>query len=365
MSDHKVVILQNSLKTTNIFRYSYIKNLIDKGKQVVVIAPNDCDESKRLFETIGVKVKNIPSGDGKVNLLRSVIFMNYYILNYRIQNSVFVCHFVSTFVQTYFTLVPFNRKLLVSIEGLGSLFSKSKFPRLLLKTMLSSSNIIRLFCNNNEKELVGKEYDVVTNGIGIDLSNFCHSDEKDFGKHTRLLYVGRLIEDKGILVAISTLRYLLKKGHNVKLCVVGDIYQNNPTSLSLKDIEDYKAEFGASIEFVGFSSRVLDWYRNSDILLLPSVREGFPVCVMEANAVGIPAICYDVPGCRDAIIDGMNGFLVEPFDVNQYHAVVESCLSDELLIKLFYTSSKYARKNFDSKVKDNQFIKIIYGLYER
>lgn len=358
----KVVILQNSIKTTFIFRIDYIKKLLEEGIEVIVIAPNDCAYSEKKLKTAGVKVHRIPSINVKKDYFKVILLMNFFILKYRGKNTIFVCHFITTFIITYFTLIPFNSKCIVYIEGLGSLFSNRGKWQSFLKLLLISNRVKRVFCNHDERRVIGLPNDLVSGGIGVDLSYFNTLNKFMHNSTYNLLYVGRLIEDKGVLDVIDTLRYLINRNINVTLNLVGDVYTNNPTSLSKQDILSFKKEFGDCINFVGFSQNVKQWYERADLLLLPSRREGFPVCVMEANAMGLPAICYNVPGCSDAIKIGINGYLAEAFDCNEYASLVKKALDPRILNKISKTSVIYAQEHFDSKLKSFEFVQLIKSL---
>lgn len=319
--------------------------------------------SKKKLEKIGAKVVYIPPFKNKVSLFLSLLMLNLNIIKYRFNNSIFICHFVSTFIFSYVTLIPFNKYLIVYVEGLVSVFTKNVIYQKILKVLLIKSNAKRLFCNANERKLVGLKSDIVTGGIGIDLNKFSFSSSFKEGATTfNLLFVGRLLEDKGILLAIKTLRKLMNDGFSVKLNIVGDIYPNNPTSLNDEDIKNLKDEFGDNLIFNGYQDNMVEWYEKSDILLLPSKREGFPVCVMEANAMGLPAICFRVPGCQDAIVDNVNGFLVAPFNIDEYSEVIKKILNNEAIMRLKKTSTDYANKNFNSDKKSNELITIIKSI---
>ncbi|MFA0067589.1 glycosyltransferase [Vibrio breoganii] len=360
----KVVVIQNSIKTARLFRSSYIKKLIDSGFSVSIIAPNDCVDSINYFNSMGVVVHKVPIMKGYFSFLSSIFFMNWFIFNYRIRNIrvIFICHFLATFILTYLALIPFNRKCIVYIEGLGTIFSTNRFFQRILKVMLVKNRVKRLFCNSSERVAIGLDSDIVTNGIGVDLSKFRFSYSSEKQTHFQLLYVGRLIRDKGVIDAVSVLRTLLSRGYNVYLDLVGEVYLNNPSSINDEQIRQFKEEFGDKINFAGYSDNIQYWYEKSDLLLLPSIREGFPVCVMEANAMGIPAICYDVPGCSDAIESGVNGYLVTPFDFDAYVNVVSNLLDAKLLYSISKTSCLYANKNFDADIKSAELIGLVKSL---
>lgn len=340
----------------------YIKQLLAEDFEVIIVAPNDSLHSEKKLKAAGAQVHRIPCVHTKKDYFKVMILMNLLIFKYRGKHTIFLCHFVTTFLLTYFILVPFNSKCFVYIEGLGTLFSKKGNFQSFLKFLLVKNRVIRIFCNKDDRAVVGLPHDLILEGVGVDLSYF--NTPKTFSNDSvfKLLYVGRLIKDKGVLDVIETLRYLRKKGKNVTLNLVGDIYTNNPTSLSKQDLLDLKKEFGEVINFVGFSQNVKQWYEMSDILLLPSRREGFPVCVMEANAMGLPAICYDVPGCSDAIKVEVNGYLVKAFDCKEYVNIVEKVLDLASLKKISKTSTAYAQEHFDSRPKSLELVQIIKSL---
>ena len=91
--------------------------------------------------------------------------------------------------------------------------------------------------------------------------------------------------------------------------------------------------------------------RNSDLLIFPSFyREGVPRIVLEAMSSGVPAIVANVPGSRDAVIDGVTGFVVEPKShASLKHAVEKVLTDDELRYKMAISSREYALDRFDIK----------------
>ncbi len=357
-SEKTVVILHNSLKTVPIFRINYIKKLLESS-DIIIIAPNDCEKSKVYLEELGVTVLKVPPISGKLSLVEYLVLSNFYVLKLRVMGCYFISHFVTTFIFNFFSLMPFNSRVIIYIEGLGSVFTKSKALKVVLKLLLSMNKGQTLFCNSAEKSQIGGDLDLVTNGIGIDLENF-KLKELDFerlqNKKFRLLFVGRLIQDKGVLDAVAVLDGLKLLNVDVSLTLVGDIYPNNPSSITQEAISVLESKYENDIQFLGFSNSVIDWYNYADILLLPSIREGFPVCVMEASSVGIPSFGYDVPGVRDAIKSGVNGYTSQYKDVEGLVNLIYENLSYDKLKCLSKTASQYACTNFDAYDKSDEII---------
>ncbi|MEZ9898980.1 glycosyltransferase [Vibrio breoganii] len=360
----KIVIVQNSIKTTYNFRRHYIMKAL-KFNKVAVIAPNDDEFSKQSLENLGVQVYTLPMMSSLFSKVASFFLLNIYIFRERLNGSVFICHFLTTFVLSFFTLAPFNNKLIIYTEGLGSFFSNKVIPRSILRFFLVSERYTRLFCNLSERKALGRDSDIVTGGIGIELPEFPLKVEVKTNDEYQLLYVGRLLKDKGVVDAICVFRTLKDKGYSVKLNLVGDIYKNNPSSLSDKDVQSLKSEFGTSINFVGYTEDVLTWYNNSHVLLLPSIREGFPVCVMEASSVGVPTVGYDVDGVNSAVVPHKNGLLAEQKNIEHLTKLTEKLLSTDVLNKYRLSCSQHANNHFDIEPKSEQILDIVNDLYSK
>ncbi|EPN5230288.1 glycosyltransferase family 1 protein [Vibrio cholerae] len=357
-----VVIVHNSLKTARVFRSNLAKALIKLNYKVSLVAPRDCEDAMNYFKSIGVVVEGIPVYKGGVwGMFLSSVHMNLYLLKRRFFfNDCFMTFFAVTYLITFPSLGLFNKKLVVSIEGLGSLFD-GKLSKLVLKLMLRLNWGINFFSNIDEKLQVGKAEDLVTGGIGIDLDFFSASNIKKRSNEgcINLLYVGRLIRDKGVFDALNIFKLLLDRGYDVQLKLAGDVYLNNPSSLTLNDIEHLKEKYGNRVTFLGYSKNVKQLYLNSDFLLLPSRREGFPVCVMEASSLGVLTVAYKVPGCSDAIKSGINGFLVDFGDVKAAaNSIIDYIESGD---DLSSSSILYARQNFCANARLNNFIRAVFG----
>lgn len=352
-----ICIIQNSIKTVVVFRLSYIKELIHRGYKVYCIAPDDDPESVNLLKQHGVVVITT----GNKFLLYRYFFINFSLLCVLFKEKfklIVSCHFLVTFILSI-PSVFFARKNVVFIEGIGSFFTKNKGFLSVLRFLLIKFINKRIFMNEYEKNLLGNESDLVLGGIGVDIESFSPGSKiKNNSKKLELLYVGRLVEDKGIFYIIELIRCLKSKGIHFILNVVGDTYPANPSSLTENDIANLKMEFETEIVFHGYLCDLRHIYKKTDILLLLSKHEGFPVVVMEANACGVPAICYSVPGCVDAIETGINGFL---FDEGEIDGIVKLISTQDFSL-LAAQCRSHAENNFNQVNKNRAIIEAIESL---
>ncbi|MCF2908832.1 glycosyltransferase [Pseudoalteromonas sp. DL2-H2.2] len=352
-----ILIVQNSAKTTWSFREYPIRRLIDNGHSVSVVCIHDCQESIDKLVKIGVNVVSLQPQNhfkkalGLTKLVRRVVSEH--------DIDVIMCHFVTTFLLAYPALWLFRKKTILFIEGLGTLLYRSKAFAKVVR-LLAKPGFRRVFMNNDEYRILGSGEDLVLGGIGLDLNKYTLQK-----KHKKALFsmvfAGRLISDKGIYEAVEILRGLLARHVDVQLDIFGDIYPANPTSLSKEQLDILKREFGDRIQFHGYVSDLQDELVKADLLLLPSRHEGFPVVVMEASASGTPSLVFDVPGCRDAVQNGINGIVVPLGDVALATKKVADLidLSDKEYQAFSERCVVYARVNYDANDKFNAVSRIL------
>lgn len=133
------------------------------------------------------------------------------------------------------------------------------------------------------------------------------------------LFVGRLVRDKGVFDLVQAFCDLVGKGISAELWMVGPDEDG-----LLPDLQVSAAVVGERIRWLGRTFSPEHYMMAADVLVLPSYREGFGLVIAEAACCGIPALAYRIDGVIDAVMDGRTGVLIEPGDVNQLRAEMES-----------------------------------------
>ena len=151
----------------------------------------------------------------------------------------------------------------------------------------------------------------ILGGIGLNLKNYQFSEVSI--KPVKFLFIGRLLKEKGIFELIQAMRIVKSKYENVHFTILGAIDHENLGALKQETLDSLLRE--KLFEYPGYVSNVEDWITQTSVFILPSYREGVPRSTQEAMAIGRPVITTDVPGCRDTVVDGVNGFLVPKWDV--------------------------------------------------
>ena len=127
------------------------------------------------------------------------------------------------------------------------------------------------------------------------------------------VFVGRLVKDKGINELVQAFVKLNEVCPHTRLCLVGTFEDRLDPVLpqTRRWVEEHP-----SISAVGYQSDVRPYMAASNVLVLPSYREGFPNVVLQAGAMGLPCIVTDINGCNEAIVDGVNGRIVPKQDAD-------------------------------------------------
>jgi len=272
-----------------------------------------------------------------------------------------------------------------SVTGLGSFFldgeATGTTQKLLLALYRSAGffNSRSIFQNRDDLQFFLKEKLIpvsktaLIKGSGVDLERFnqvsfdeTHREalrtELDIlAEHIVVTCISRLLKDKGVGEFCETARAL----HNTwqgkaTFLLVGDFDDGNPSSLPHAHIE--KLIRAGIILFVGWRRDIPELLSISDVVVLPSYREGLPVSLQEALAMGKPVVTTDVPGCRETVDDGVNGFLVKVRDSSAVAEAVEKLLSDSALREqMGQASLKKAEAEFDV----NRIVEQHVDLYQK
>lgn len=195
-------------------------------------------------------------------------------------------------------------------------------------------------------------------GAGVDVQQFQPSALQ--ADPPIVVLLSRMLWDKGIQEFVEAARIIKRKNATcqVRFVLVGDTDDDNRGSIPREVLLSWQAE--GAIEWWGFRSDVANVLGQSTISCLPSYREGLPKSLLESLAVGLPCVATDVPGCREAVKHGVNGFLVPPKDPKNLAAAIDALLGNAQLIKQFGLASRKMAENVFSTTLVNHQTIILY-----
>tara|TARA_R110000851_G_scaffold135045_1_gene270415 strand:- start:3269 stop:4450 length:1182 start_codon:yes stop_codon:yes gene_type:complete len=343
------------------FRASTIQALREQGNRVVCLSPSD-DFSQRLLDDLGAEHIALPldgKSTGAVQELCSLRFIwsvmrEYrpdFVFNFTVKMNIY-CGLVCALQK-----VPFAN----NISGLGTAFIHDTwlFRQVRQVYGLVNRRSQKLFFQNEEdlgvfqsKGLLGDTPYTLLPGSGVDLARFWLSPLPEDLPFTFIM-IARLLGDKGAREYAEASRKLKADGVNVRCLLVGPLGVSNRTAISEDEVRHWQSE--GIVEYLGVTDDVRPMIEQAHVLVLPSYREGMPRTVLEAAAMGRPAIVTDVPGCRHAIEPGVTGWLCEVRSADSLAAQMRAVAQcDDATIK---QAGILARKRMEAHFSETLVVK--------
>jgi len=246
-----------------------------------------------------------------------------------------------------------------AISGLGYNFTgsrKSITQKVMIRFMrfgFNQKNIATIFQNQDDYKEV-KSLGVLNNsnmiyfikGSGVDLDQFNYS-EPNPKSLIRILFPVRMLWDKGVK-ELREASVLLKENYLdiIQFILSGLADTENKAGVTPEYLKDWSD--GKYVKWIGYQKDMVSVYKNSDIVVLPSYREGMPRTLIEACAMGRPIITTDAIGCRECVDEGINGFKVAVKSSEQLARAIEKLILNPVLIrKMGKASRTKAEAEFD------------------
>jgi len=161
-------------------------------------------------------------------------------------------------------------------------------------------------------------------GSGIDTNKYIPIKHAIDKKKVQFLFVARLLKDKGLYEYVDAARQLKKMYPDVEFAVLGPFYPGNPTAVTEEALQRWVKE--GDITYLGETDNVEAYIAKADCVVLPSYREGLSRVLLEASIMARPIITTDVPGCRELVDEGFNGFVCKVKDVDDLAEKIEKML---------------------------------------
>ena len=137
-------------------------------------------------------------------------------------------------------------------------------------------------------------------------------------------FVGRIVRDKGMIELAEAWRRLREDYSQAHLLLVGDYEEQDPVPDEVRNLLNNDPR----VHITGWLTDTAPYYAVMHLLVLPSYREGFPNTPLEAAAMELPVVATDIPGTRDAVVDGETGTLVPPYDAEALARAIRRYLND-------------------------------------
>ena len=185
----------------------------------------------------------------------------------------------------------------------------------------------------------------VVNGSGVDVARFAPAPLPAHQSGVHFLLIGRLLGDKGVREYAAAAQRVRAQYPSATFALVGGL-DSNPDSIAQSELDAWVT--AGTLQYLGRQADVRPALLACHVYVLPSYREGTPRSSLEAMAMGRPVITTDVPGCRETVVDGVNGFLVP---ARNAQALADKMLvfiaQPDLIVPMGQASRRMAEERFD------------------
>ncbi len=371
ISSKRIGIVANTTWNIYNFRLNVIDLLVKEGHDVFVMAPIDeYIEYKERFPS----VKHIPlrvlTRDGK-HPLKDFMLIEELRRKYKRLKLDIVIHYthkpnIYGAIAGKLTNIP----TIGIVTGLGYPFLKKGWMEKLVATMYRLTSGLHkkvIFENEDDRvmfikqKLVKKEKAISIKGCGVNIAHFAPMDAPVRNGITRFTFIGRLLYDKGIKEFVQAASDIKTRYNGKsKFTVVGEIDKDNPSSVNPDELAEWVHE--DIIDYRGYVKDVRSIISNSDCIVLPSYREAIARSLTESMAMGKPIIATETAGCREAIDQGENGFLVPIKDRDSLREAMDKIINmnNDQLKSMGEKGRQKTIKEFDDRIIAKNIVDEIY-----
>ncbi len=352
----KIMIIAGFDQSLPLFRRELIESWLELGYDVVAAAPGNRVAGQ--LKEMGVSYRQVPLERAGMDPIKDLrLFFSLISLIRKEKPDLLFLYTIKPVIYGALASI-FSRKTTAYalITGLGYAFMAenegSYLRKLIVFLYRQSLKACRkvFFQNPDDKKIfvkekiVGEEKTVLVNGSGVNLEHFKQAPLPE--GFLSFLMIARLLKEKGVVEYVKASKMLKEKYPGVLFKLVGWVFEDNPTAVNKKQLEEWKNE--GCIELYGETEDVRSFLAGCSVYVLPSYREGTPRTVLEAMATGRPVITTDVPGCRETVKDGVNGILVPIKDAEALANAMERFILDDAIIeKMVKESRKMAEEKYD------------------
>ena len=309
----KILIITNHSYMLWQFRRELIAALVARGLEVVIALPFG-DRVEEL-KSLGCRLIDTPLERRGTNPMEEMKLLMRYRRILKQEKPDLVLTF-SVKPNVYGGILCRLMKIprCMHVQGIGTAFQKPVLSGLVtLLYRLAAGGAKTVFFENQEnarlfreKKITDEKHQLVLPGAGVNLSHF---EAREYPRRdtVRFLYLGRLMREKGIRELFDALEQLHREGENFHLDIVG--FQEEQWQENVERLEKL-----CICTHHGFRFDPRPYYGNADCVVLPSYHEGMSNVLLEAGATARPVITSDIPGCREAVEDGVTGYLCRSKD---------------------------------------------------
>lgn len=359
----KIAVIASYAPSLTNFRLELLKRMVEAGHSVTAYAPEDDAIVRRDLASIGVALVPMPMARTGTNPLEDIRTLRFLLRSFRSSKPDLVLPYTMKpiiYGGIAARLAGVRRRCFL-VTGLGHVFSEaggSTWKRRLVRSIsvalykfaFAGAEVVFAYNDADVEDIEryrmippGGRVELVP-GSGVDLKHYAH--HKPAGGKLVFLMIARLLRDKGVYDYVEAARIVKRRYPDAEFRVLGP-FDPNPEAITPAELQQWVDE--GSIRYLGETRDVRPFLRDCSVFVLPSYyREGIPRSILEALSTGRAVITTDLPGCRDTVIEGWNGFRVPPNAPDSLARAIFRFLEDPCLAAgMGLKSCELARTRFD------------------
>lgn len=356
----KILLVYNTAEYLLRFRKELIRALQKSGASVHALTPHD--QYVPELQALGVTWHEWDLRGHSINPIKELIsFWDVCRKMRRIAPDA-VCNFtIKPLIYSSIAAKIFSKAKIVSmITGMGALFASGSVKGHLLRSIVlpvyklaGKFNDHIVFQNGDDRQdfldwgICGADKSVVTKGSGVDLHRFSYVSPAEFSG--RFILISRLLKDKGIEQFVEASTLVRKTYPDARFLIAGP-FVDSEGGVRREKMAQWVEQ--GLIEYLGELSDVRPAIAAADVYVLPTYYpEGIPRTILEAMALGRPVVTTDWRGCREAVVNGECGWLVQPTSATSLSQALLRFLSDpSLAARMGRQARARAEQEFDVQV---------------
>lgn len=364
----KIFFLVNHPVTILYFRKELVSTLIHFGYLVGILTPYD-DKFGEL-ELLGARIFQTPMNRKGTNPFQDFfLFLKYLHLLKKEKPDIVLSYTIKPNIFGGLACRVLGIAQIANVTGLGDAVENPGFIKkvVLFLSKIAYKNISTVFFqNSHDKELyeqlslVKMDQTKLLPGSGVNLRKHSYIKYPEEDDAVRLLFIGRIMTDKGIMELLEAIQRVHAKRLFVTCDIVGFF-----EDYTFKTAVEAFSSLGAG-KYLGVSDDVHALMSNYHAVVLPSYHEGMSNVLLEAAATGLPVLASNIPGCRETFDEGISGFGFEPRSVDSLVQAIERFvdLPHEQKAAMGLAGRKKMEREFDRQIVVDAYMREIENILE-
>lgn len=324
---NRIMIVVNAVSNLINFRHELIIALLQRGYEVLIVTPYGSGLSR--YERMGCKVLiQSVNRHGKSVTQDMALLMKYFSFIQKYKPFAVLTYTIKPNLYAGFAARMLRVPYLINITGLGIAFDKQGAMRSLIvhmyRRVLKHAACVFYQNKNNRKTFIKLHipfhHSEILPGSGVNLEYYTAKPYPLKSKTIKLLFISRIMRDKGIHELVNAARLLGRKYAELEFHILGACEDDYATKM-----EQWAKE--TNIFYHGVQKDTRPFMEECDALVHPSYHEGMSNVCLEAAATGRPIIASNIPGCAEIFDEGISGIGFEPRNVNSLVKAIEKFIA--------------------------------------